>query len=213
VAAETGHTQAGVAEATLTLTEPGDLEIFAAAGPNLVSDRLRVSVLPVPVTPTVLAAASPTSPATAIPTPTADKPTPTPTSLPTATPLPATALDSPTSSPQAALTGGRRVDGWDLLVAFGAILLAGLVGFLGGRFVPKPLPRRVRLGLWVLIGGLSAYLLYGAGLLRPEQWLLAEPGLLVSRLSMAGLVFFFGLLALGLSSQNDRRRRAGMDAN
>jgi hypothetical protein len=59
---------------------------------------------------------------------------------------------------------------------------------------------------------LSAYLLYGAGLLRPEQWFLAEPGLLASRLSMAGLVFLFGLLALGLSSRNDRRR-VGMEAN
>ncbi len=213
VAAETAHTQAGVAEATLTLTESGDLEIFATAGPNLISDSLRVSVLPVPVTPTVLAEVSPTVPATISPSPTSDRPTLTPTSLPTGTPFPATVPDTTTSPPQTLLTADRRLDGWDLLLAFGAILLAGLVGSLGGRFAPKPLPRRVRLGLWILIGGLCAYLLYGAGLLRPEQWLFEEPGLLASRLSMAGLVFFFGLLALGLSSRNDRRRRVGLDAH
>jgi hypothetical protein len=90
--------------------------------------------------------------------------------------------------------------------------LAGLVGFWLGRLLFKPLSRRVRLGLWVLIGGLSAYLLYGAGLLRPEQWLFEEPSLLASRLSMAGMVFLFGLLALGMSSQNDLQPHMGVKA-
>jgi hypothetical protein len=100
------------------------------------------------------------------------------------------------------------LDGLDLLLAFGATLLAGLVGFWLGHLFQKPLPRRVRLGLWILIGGLSAYLLYGAGVLRPEEWLLEEPSLLASRLTMAGIVFLFGLLALGLTSQADRQRPA-----
>jgi len=206
VAAETTHTLAGVAEAALTLTEPGDLEILAAAGPNLVSESLRISVLAPHATPTVLAAVSPTAPAIDVPSPTPDRPTPIPTSLPTSTPSPPTVADAPTSPSQTSPTDSRQLDGWDLLLALGAILLAGLIGFWAGRIVLIPLPRRVRLGLWILVGGLSAYLLYGVGLLRPELWLFEEPDLLTSRLSMAGMVFLFGLLALGLSRQNERRQ-------
>jgi hypothetical protein len=94
-----------------------------------------------------------------------------------------------------------------LLLALGATLLAGLIGFWLGQLFPKPLPRRVRLGLWVLIGGLAAYLLYGAGWLRPEEWLFEQPTLWASRLAVAGLSFLFGLAALALSSQGERQRR------
>jgi hypothetical protein len=86
-----------------------------------------------------------------------------------------------------------------------ATLLAGLVGFWLGQQSRKSLSRRVRFGLWVLIGGLAAYLLYGLGWLRPEQWLLEQPDLLAARLSVAGLTFVFSLAAIGLSRQRDRR--------
>jgi hypothetical protein len=57
----------------------------------------------------------------------------------------------------------------------------------------------------VLIGGLLAYLLYGAGWLRPEQWVFETPNLLAGRLAVAGLAFIFGLAALGLSYGPVRR--------
>ena len=60
----------------------------------------------------------------------------------------------------------------------------------------------------VLVGGLSAYLLYALGFLRPEQWLSDSPGLLVTRLSIALLVFLFGLGAYVLSSMVSQRRPA-----
>ncbi len=65
----------------------------------------------------------------------------------------------------------------------------------------------MRLGLWVLIGGLLAYLLYGLGWLRPEQWLLEEPDLLAGRLSVAGLAFLFSLVAMGLNSRGVKKRQ------
>jgi hypothetical protein len=77
-------------------------------------------------------------------------------------------------------------------------LLAGLLGFWLGQQFHTPLSRRVRLSLVALIGGLLAYLLYGAGWLRPEQWIFEKPDLLASRLSMAGMAFLFGLAAMGL---------------
>jgi hypothetical protein len=94
----------------------------------------------------------------------------------------------------------RHLDGVDLLSALSATLLAGLLGFWLGQQSRQPLSRRVRLGLWVLIGGLVGYLLYGAGWLRPEQWFLDEPDLLAGRLAVASLTFLFGLIGLVLNS-------------
>jgi hypothetical protein len=94
----------------------------------------------------------------------------------------------------------------DLLSALGATLLAGLLGFWLGQQSRKSLSRRVRLALWTLIGGLLAYLIYGAGWLRPEQWLFDQPDGLAGHLTVASLAFVFGLTALGLSGQADRGR-------
>jgi beta-N-acetylhexosaminidase len=206
VVVELDDTQAGLAEATLTLLEPGSIDIVAAAGPMIISDRLVVSVLAPPTPPPAPVTPSPSPSPTEPPIP-----TPTPTIEPTATPLPQPVIEDtpPSAPPETPLPPPRRLDGVDLLLALSATLFAGLAGFWLGRLFPKPLPRRVRLGLWVLIGGLLAYVLYGAGLLRPEEWLFEEPTLLASRLSMAGLSFLFGLLALALSSQSERQRRTG----
>ncbi len=97
------------------------------------------------------------------------------------------------------------MDGIDLLVALGATLLAGLLGFWLGQHYRQPLSRRVRLGLWALIGGLLAYLLVATGLLRPENWLPLAANLAVSRAIIAGLAFGFALAALGVSSRLARR--------
>ena len=128
-------------------------------------------------------------------------PTSTPTSTPTNTPPAPVPTNSGVSPPSSTTpTDTRRLDGVDLLSALSATLLAGLLGFWLGRQFQQPLSRRVRLGLWVLIGGLLAYLLYGAGWLRPEQWFFEEPDLLAGRLSVVGLTFLFGSMAMWLSS-------------
>jgi hypothetical protein len=101
------------------------------------------------------------------------------------------------------------VDGRDLLAALSATLLAGIVGFSLRRRPGRSVARQVRLGLLVLIGGLVGYLLYGAGWLRPETWLLAEPGALVQRLSVAGLAFVFGLASLALERPSRGQRARG----
>jgi hypothetical protein len=205
VASETVPTQAGLAEATLILLEPGEIEIFAVAGQIVDSQKIRVSVL-APPTPTFtpetpVPTAMPTLIATAtlIPTPT-DTPSPTPAVV---------ADQAEPSAPTPALPASLRpLNGADLLSALGATLLAGLVGFSLGQHTHKPLSRRVRLGLWTLIGGLLAYLLYGAGWLRPEQWLFARPDVLTGHVAVAALAFVFGLAALSLSSRGDRRPHA-----
>ena len=205
IAAEIAHTIDGVAEAKLTINEPGEIEIFALAGQNALSDRIEVIVIGEP-TPT----ASPTTPpptATDVvgESPTPEPPTDTPQPTVTDTPQPLVPeVEPPSSSPPDLLTTSleaRPLDGVDLLSALSATLLAGLLGFWFGQQFQNPLSRRVRMGLWVLIGGLLAYLLYGAGWLRPEQWLLDEPNLTAGRLSVAGLAFIFGLVALALSNQ------------
>jgi hypothetical protein len=86
-----------------------------------------------------------------------------------------------------------------------ATLLAGLLGFWVGQQFHEPLSRRVRSGLWVLIGGLLAYLLYAGGWLRPEQWFLGEPDRWTGHLSVAGLAFLFGLATIGLTGSQRRR--------
>jgi beta-N-acetylhexosaminidase len=203
--AETVGTQAGLAEAELTLTEPGEIEISALAGQSAQSQVIRVSVL-APPTPTF-------TPVT---------PTPSPTPMPTVTPEPtstATATPSPTISPSPtpalpvqpppapvnpSLWQTRRLDGVDLLSALSATLLAGLLGFWLGRLSRQSLSRRLRLGLWAIVGGLLAYLLYGAGWLRPEQWLIEQPDALVGRLAVAGLAFVFSLAAVGVTGGMQR---------
>jgi hypothetical protein len=95
----------------------------------------------------------------------------------------------------------RLVDGVDLLSALSATLLTGLLGFWLGQQRRQPLSSRVRAVLWVTIGGLLAYLLYGVGWLRPEQWLFESPDLLVERIAVGGLVFLFALVALILYSR------------
>jgi hypothetical protein len=92
----------------------------------------------------------------------------------------------------------RPVDGLDLLAALSATLMAGIVGFSIRQRPGRSASRQVRLGLLVFIGGLAGYLLYGAGWLRPETWLVlaAESRLFVGRLTVAALAFILGLASL-----------------
>jgi hypothetical protein len=101
----------------------------------------------------------------------------------------------------------RHLNGLDLLSALSATLVAGLLGFWLGQEYRQPLSDRIRLGLWLLIGGLLAYLFYGAGWIRPEHWLFVSPDIAAARLALAGLAFTFGLVALGLSRRSLRSKQ------
>ena len=102
----------------------------------------------------------------------------------------------------------RPVDGLDLLAALSATLLAGVVGFSTRRRRGRSVSLQVRLGLLVLIGGLTGYLLYAAGWFRPEMWLFpgTESRLAVGRLAAAVLAFIFALALLALERPLDSRR-------
>jgi beta-N-acetylhexosaminidase len=192
--------RAGRAEISLTLTEPGQVQLAARADQAITESDLIISVeapptpTPTPVTPTPTPTLTPTPPPTATTPPTVE---PTPTLVPSAEPL----VEPP--PPQLAGTvppAARSLDGVDLLTAIGATLLAGLLGFWLGQQYNQPLSRRVHLGLWVLIGGLLAYLLYGVGWLRPEQWLFEGASESAGRISVAALAFIFALAALLLTN-------------
>lgn len=202
IAAETAHTVEGRAQVELTVSEAGEIDLVAVAGPSLSSAPVGVTLL-APATPTPSPTTSPTATPAAAETATS-APTPEPEPTATDTPPPAApAIEPPPVEPEPANPTFelRRLDGLDLLSALSATLLAGLLGFRLGQQFHHSLSRRVRLGLWALIGGLAAYLLYGLGWLRPEQWLLDEPGLAAGRLAVAGLAFVFGLVALGLGNR------------
>jgi len=209
----TATTVGGMAEATLVLPEPGQAEIVAQSGGAASQRPLPVTVA-TPPTPTPTVTFTPTPTVRPSPTPSAaPSPTGTPTPTPTLTPLPA-----PVSTP-APLSGGdtgetrgrgssRPVDGLDLLAALSATLLAGVLAFSLRGGPGRPASRKVRLGLLVLIGGLAGYLLYAAGWLRPELWLVpgGESALIVGRLTAAALAFLFALGAVGLERPLEGRQ-------
>jgi beta-N-acetylhexosaminidase len=199
-----GETVDGYVEKTFTLTEPGVVEFSAMTGAAKSKQTTKVVVQALPT-----ATPTPTVSPTATVTPTATPPpeatlTPTASATPTDTPVPPPVMPADVPPPVSASVT-HRLDGIDLLVTLGATLLAGLLGFWLGQQYRQPLTRRVRLGLWALVGGLLAYLLVATGIVRPELWLLTSPNLAVSRAAMAGLTFGFALAALGLSSRLARR--------
>lgn len=202
IASEVTSTLAGVAEITLILTEPGNIQISATAGQAVTGQPISIAVAAPPIpTPTPLTPMPTDTPEPTLPTPTPVTVSPTPTDIPP-TPIP----EAPAQPPTSPTIDTRQLDGVDLLSALSASLLAGLLGFWLGQQYRQPLSGRVRLGLWVLVGGLLAYLFYGAGWLRPEQWFFDAPNIMLERLAVAGLAFIFGLVALGLSSRNLRAK-------
>ena len=205
IASDLTTTVAGVAETTLILTQSGDIQISAIAGQATSVEPIWVSVIAVPTT---------------TPSPEIPEPAETPTALPTSTPTTVlTITPTPTNSPTPPIVEEaeqpsppppittRQLDGVDLLSALSATLLAGLLGFWLGQQSRQTLSGQLRLGLSVLIGGLLAYLLYGTGWLRPEQWLIESPDLMAGRLAVAGLAFIFGSGAVGLSRNNLAAKR------
>ena len=208
-------TLGGMAEASLVLSEPGRAEIVAQSGEAVSSRPLLVTVT-APPTPTPTATPSPTP--TLRPSPTSSSTpsptdTPTPTSVPTPTATPsvtptATSLPVEDADAEGASGAQRAVDGLDLLAALSATLLAGILAFSIQRQPGRSASGQVRLALLVLSGGLVGYLLYAAGWLRPETWLVpaAELRLAVGRLAAAALAFLFALVSLVLERPLGGRR-------
>ncbi len=194
-------TAAGLVETTLTLNEPGQIEIMAIAGQATTTENVSILVAAPPTpTPTI----TPT-PQESINTPTrVPDDTPTPTLAPTETPLtPVEPSEPPPANPLP--TQLRSIDGVDFMLTIGSLVLGGWLGFWLGQQFKKPLSQRVKTALLALSGGLLAYLLYGAGWLRPEVWLWENPSPVISRLAMGGLVFLFSLIAAGLNSRGEQK--------
>jgi len=207
ITSATADTQQGRAQATFTVSEPGQIDVFAGVGTAESKKPVSVTVIgqSTPTPPPVTSAPTFAPTHTPNPTPTVVSATVTPPN-PTAvvsTPVTTAPETPPPAAPNPA--GVRRMDGLDLALALAAIFLAGMLGFSLKQQYRQPLNRRVKLGLWVSIGGLLAYVLYGIGWLRPEAWLLAAPTLTIERLTVVVMAFGFGLAALELSSWTNRR--------
>jgi len=198
IAGVVGHTEAGVAQVALTLPAPGEVEIIAEAGASLVSNKMTVTVLAPPTATPLPATATPTATDTPVPPPTAS---PTPTVAPIdATPVVSGTDTAPAEPlpPAAAVGGPRRLNQVDFWLSLAVMGLVGLTGFWLGQQTQKPLSQQIRFGLWVVIGGLAAYVLYGLGWLRPEQWLFESPSAWTGRGMMLGLTFLFALTGIGV---------------
>ncbi len=205
VALATDTTIEGMAEALFTLPDPGLVEIVAQSGEATSQHPLLVTVN-APPTPTPTTTLTPTPTTAPSPTPSVTpSPTLTPTPTPTATLTPVPPEDTGKSAGGAGL---RPVDELDLLAALSATLLAEVVGFSIRQRPGRSASRQMRLGLLVLIGGLAGYLLYGAGWLRPETWLVSAAGsrLVAGRLTVAALAFIFGLASLTLERPLNSRQ-------
>ena len=181
VSATTGG---GVAEATLTLTDAGQVRFRVESGEARQSEIATLAIQPLPtatVTPSRTPAPSPT-----LPPPSA----PTPTSQPTSTPAPTeTALPAVTDT-------GRPAGGVDLLLAAATTLLVAALGYvlLGGR--RKQPVNVVRWISMAIIGGMLGYILYALRVIRPESWGVLPDIDWVTRAAMMGVVAVCALLPL-----------------
>ena len=177
-------TTGGVAEATLTLTDAGQVRFRVESGEARQSEIVTLVVQPLPtatVTPSRTPAPSPTLPPSSVPTST---PQPTSTPAPTETALPA------------ATSTGRPVAGVDLLLAAATTLLVAAVGclLLGERRLQPVIV--VRWVLLAIIGGMLGYILYAARLIRPESWGIPPDAGWATRAVMMGVVAVCALLPL-----------------
>ena len=167
----------GVAQTTITLEREGRLEITASSPPAFQSVTLVVTIQG--DQPATIATVVPPPTSTPTPTPTATPtPIPTPTSTPTPTPT-HTPTHTPTSTPTATLTSTptgtatptatpvpwweekRGVDGLDLLLGVGGIVMALGLAWAAQDLTEEGPVIRLRALALCLIGGLIAYNLYG----------------------------------------------------
>lgn len=187
----------GLAEGSVVLERVGQLDVTASSGNASRSTTLQV----------VISSNEPAQISTVVPSPTAtftptNTPPPSPTPRPTATPVPQV---TPTEEPAGGETSGgsaasRRWGalGLSLLAMFA---LGGAAGLVWALLCHSPLVG-ARLALWLLIGGLTGYVLYMQGLL-PAGGLREEFTPWVAPL----ISVLCGLAAAGIYAAVERRRR------
>jgi beta-N-acetylhexosaminidase len=188
----------GLAEAIFTLDAPGQVRFRAESGDAIRSSSVSLTIQALPTD-------TPTS--TSTPRPTGRlSPTPSATPSPTWTPAP-----GPTAAPLLPAGGPTRpVDGTDLLLASGAILLVAAVGY---PLLARRRDRRATAVRWLalaVIGGMAGYLLYALHLIRPEAWgVLPSAGWIpraaVACLAAVGAIVPLGGMARAPGAQGKRR--------
>jgi len=200
------HTVAGMAETSFVLPEAGTVEIYAHSG-EVASQRPQlVTVAAAPAIPTASPTIAPADTPTVFNTPTA---TVAPSATPTASPPPPspTPVIAPTSTSafalpgdsEAALSPSKDVNAGDFLVSLGIIFLSFVTGIALWRQPHRS--SRTRLALVIFIGGMTAYLLYGIGWLRPDLWFFPQASIVAQRATLFVLVFLFGAVGAIINEQ------------
>lgn len=154
----------GFAEASVILGRAGDFEVQAQSGlaTGSLSLALRIVDEAEGRAQVAVATATPTLEPTPTPTP---EITPSPTPTLTATPMP---TPSPTPVPP---LPPPRVDGGALVVALLSLAVLASVSFIALVALAQEPDSTLRQTLWIVIGGLAGYCLYGLGLLPGATWM------------------------------------------
>jgi hypothetical protein len=187
------QTRDGIAEASLSIVQPGRVAISAQSGETVEGAALLFVAQQEP-TPTPLPATATQAPTTRAPTATV---TVFATRKPTATQPPTQPAPTPVPTPLPPATSSSLVDAWrgqpsDLLGMLGGIALALAVGFLWRRRMASRRWLQLALATWT--GGLVGYMAYG------WTWIPASAGSEWPGWALGGLLAFAGaLLAAGAS--------------
>jgi beta-N-acetylhexosaminidase len=185
----------GVAEAAFILNEAGEVRFRAESGD---ARRSQVSELTIESLPTATALSSHTATPTVTSVPTLQ---PTPSPEPSPIPPPQEETVPPVVGPT------RPVNGVDLWLAVGVVLVAAAVGslLLGGRRRGRAVV--VRWILLAIIGGMLGYILYALQVIHPDMWgiLPQEPwtarAVLVSLVAVGAFLPF--VLVIGTAHRDD----------
>lgn len=213
-------TRNGIAETVITLSSPGSVQIFAQSGQAQSQRPQVVSVAAPPATSTATTNPSSTPSPSPTPEPTnTATPSPTPSPAPSSTPSPsptveatATAVITATTAPLPAETTGpgptapgtAQLDLGDFLMALSLVLIASVASLAMRRRLYVSTSHRTRLGLVIFSGGMTAYLLYGLGWLRPDRWFYPQADDWTQAATLGGLVLLFA----GLSAILEQRFQA-----
>jgi len=190
-------TDGGIAEATIILTDTGQVRCRAESGEARDSGIVTLAIQPLP-TPTATASRTPS------PSPTAR-----PTSAATSTPQPVSTPALPTPAPPSTAATDQPPSGIDLLLAAGTTLAAAALGCLVLGERRKQPVIVVRWVLLAIIGGMLGYILYALRLVRPESWgILPDAGWVVSA-GMVAVVALCALLPLVVMVRKPLRNRGG----
>jgi hypothetical protein len=200
------HTVNGVAEIRVELSEAGTVEISARSGEVVSQHPQRITVAAAPALPTAAPTVAPADTPTAANTPTATvAPSVTPTASPSPSPAPVITptLPPPSALPgdsEAALLPSKHITAGDFLASLGIIFLSFAAGIALWR-PGRSRSHRARLALVIFIGGMTAYLLYGIGWLRPDLWFFPQASIVAQRATLFALVFLFGAAGAVINEQ------------